>query len=254
MEVIKETSEIGVWKGGKPAGQLIRQSHGTGWEVQIGLRIKGSRKCAQQYFSDKKYGGTNAAYEAAKKWHQEKSDELGFTRNKYRYITDDIIEVKLGHGKTMVTNARFLPIVEAETWSLIVKGYCGTGSTPEKKGKRFHNVISGFKFVDHINRDRLDNRIENIRQSSLSENAKNINMHKTNISGVNGVYLSNDEGRPTWYAQWRENGKQRKRSFAVGKYGDEGAKKLAIEAREAADRRTGTTNGKEVAQKRPRLE
>jgi len=41
--------------------------------------------------------------------------------------------------------------------------------------------------IDHINGDRQDNRIENLRSVSRSENMRNCGMLKTNTSGTTGV-------------------------------------------------------------------
>ena len=45
--------------------------------------------------------------------------------------------------------------------------------------------------IDHINGIRSDNRFENLRDVTRSENKKNVGKYKTNVSGVNGV---------RWYA------------------------------------------------------
>lgn len=47
--------------------------------------------------------------------------------------------------------------------------------------------------IDHINGDRRDNRIANLRPSSRSENGRN-KAHKPNATGVYGVYLHKASG------------------------------------------------------------
>jgi len=42
--------------------------------------------------------------------------------------------------------------------------------------------------VDHINHDKADNRIENLRLASISQNKKNSRIYNNNSSGVTGVY------------------------------------------------------------------
>ena len=41
--------------------------------------------------------------------------------------------------------------------------------------------------IDHINRNKIDNRIDNLRVVSKSENGHNQNIHRTNTSGYPGV-------------------------------------------------------------------
>lgn len=51
------------------------------------------------------------------------------------------------------------------------------------------------KYVDHINRDKLDNRIENLRESSSSENLANKEKPCTNSSGYKNVVSIKSTGK-----------------------------------------------------------
>ena len=55
--------------------------------------------------------------------------------------------------------------------------------------------------LDHINRDKTDNRIANLREVSMSENLLNTNLRKNNTSGVKGVHFDIHTRR--WRAQFR---------------------------------------------------
>lgn len=44
------------------------------------------------------------------------------------------------------------------------------------------------EFIDHINGDRTDNRIDNLRNADFTINARNRLKNKNNTSGFNGVY------------------------------------------------------------------
>lgn len=55
------------------------------------------------------------------------------------------------------------------------------------------------KFVDHINRNRSDNRWSNLRKATFSENMKNQSLAKNNTSGFCGVHFDDHgRGRPRW--------------------------------------------------------
>lgn len=54
------------------------------------------------------------------------------------------------------------------------------------------------QFVDHINRNRADNRKQNLRCCDRSENMRNRSLQRTNTSGVAGVYF--DKERNKWTA------------------------------------------------------
>jgi hypothetical protein len=59
--------------------------------------------------------------------------------------------------------------------------------------------------VDHIDRNKLNNRIENLRLATNQQNNYNRGARKDSLSGFKGVYWSNTKNK--WYSQIRVNGK-----------------------------------------------
>ncbi|MGG8661114.1 HNH endonuclease [Streptomyces lividans] len=57
-------------------------------------------------------------------------------------------------------------------------------------------------YIDHINQNRSDNRIENLRLVSNKENSNNRSLSSRNKSGINGVSWCKRENR--WLVQARE--------------------------------------------------
>ena len=83
------------------------------------------------------------------------------------------------------------------------------------------------KQIDHINGNKLDNRIENLREVTHSENAMNVRIRKTNKSGTKGVCWDNT--RKKWKVAITAN----KKTINCGRYDDlELAELVAIEARD----------------------
>ena len=60
--------------------------------------------------------------------------------------------------------------------------------------------------LDHINRDKIDNRLVNLREATRAENKKNVIAQKNNTSGYKGV--SYFKRRRKWVAQICTNGKR----------------------------------------------
>jgi len=68
--------------------------------------------------------------------------------------------------------------------------------------------------LDHINRIRYNNRIENLREASRSCNLRNTGNQKNNKSGVKGVCKPKD--RSKWLTQITASGKQ----YNLGRFDD----------------------------------
>lgn len=80
--------------------------------------------------------------------------------------------------------------------------------------------------IDHVNGDRSDNRIENLREVSSLENSKNRKLQKNNKSGVSGVYFCNRT--KLWVSCISDNGVQK----IIGYFND---KLCAVSARIKAE-------------------
>ncbi len=81
------------------------------------------------------------------------------------------------------------------------------------------------KQIDHINRDKTDNRLINLRACTRSTNSLNRKTNSNNTSGVMGV--SYCKSRNNWLVQYR--------SKTIGRYP---TYQQAVEVRHGLDRRT----------------
>lgn len=61
--------------------------------------------------------------------------------------------------------------------------------------------------IDHVNGDKADNRIENLRQANNTTNHWNEAIRSTNKSGHKGIWWHKQSGK--WEAACRVNGKQK---------------------------------------------
>ena len=108
--------------------------------------------------------------------------------------SDDVVQVpiysKAGEYKgTLITNKQFEHLLDRK-WNLDQDGYA-----IRRGGKRFHRLVIGAEagqIVDHINHNKLDNRIENLRIVTSQENARNRRKQT-------GVFQRKENGK--WQAQ-----------------------------------------------------
>lgn len=89
----------------------------------------------------------------------------------------------------------------------------------DKKKLYAHRVVWLYVFgrgpeeeIDHINRDRKDNRLVNLREATRLVNAQNTGKHAKNTSGHKGVTFHAKLKK--WQVQMRANNK----TFYVGQY------------------------------------
>ena len=81
--------------------------------------------------------------------------------------------------------------------------------------------------VDHINRNTLDNRKENLRLATMQQNAMNRSVQPNNTSGIPGVSWRKDRNK--WRAFITINGKQKSLGLYENKEDAIAARKIAEE-------------------------
>jgi hypothetical protein len=140
-------------------------------------------------------------YLVAKKFLINISHHLGLVNNRVK-ILDDHIEIEANHGITL-TDIVFLPLFMPTIRNLqnsvsLIKQKGGSSDLIyssayirlAKEGEdvqTYHSLIMGGSFIDHINRNPLDNRLCNLRYSDYQHNATNKAPSIKDTEGINGV-------------------------------------------------------------------
>ena len=104
---------------------------------------------------------------------------IPLTQGKFALVDDDDYDRVMSHGGK---------------WYAVQMGHCWyamcrmPNSTKDGARALMHRVVlSGVEFVDHANRNGLDNRKTNLRQADRSKNAQNSKIRWDNKSGFKGV-------------------------------------------------------------------
>lgn len=118
-------------------------------------------------------------------------------------------------GKKVLINLEDLKKVQRTRWHLANTGY--PSSVFLGKRMLLHNLILQVKVglvVDHVNRNKLDNRKNNLRLVTPKENCRNGSLPKTNTSGYRGVTWCKKDKR--WKARLSLND----RTINLGQFKD----------------------------------
>lgn len=117
-------------------------------------------------------------------------------------------------------------VVLQHKWTLGSHGYITSGAG--KNQILLHRLLSNAPqnvYVDHINRNKLDNRKLNYRFCTNQENNRNKDLYSHNSSGITGVTWNKERNK--WQAQIVVNNK----NISLGRFDDfENAVKVRLDA------------------------
>ena len=137
--------------------------------------------------------------------------------------------IKLTQGKGAIVDDDCYERLSKYNWQYTYYGYASRGAFKEELAsgspsnilmhRELMNAPNGVD-VDHINGDRLDNRLENLRLCSRKENLRNTMKRMNTKKGVasskyKGIYWAKDRNK--WRATIRFNGK----NYHIGTFEDE---------------------------------
>ena len=118
---------------------------------------------------------------------------------------EGLIFVTVADGRSFVIDEQDFPVIAKRSWHITAQGYVATDI--DRKLVKLHNMLlnpAGTELVDHINRNKLDNRRENLRKCTKQQNCFNQSLRCTNSSGFKGVVF--DKRRNVYYSRIMHNG------------------------------------------------
>lgn len=148
--------------------------------------------------------------------------------NTNRYVKQaDFTEIYTIKGEVILVDNDDFDMVSKYCWYVSTKGYAY--SRKNKKHVSMHRLLMTPEKlqVDHINRNKLDNRKSNLRLVTNQQNQYNTRLPRNNTSGFKGVYYNKDCDK--WSAQITVN----KKTINLGLFEN---KELAIQARLLAEK------------------
>lgn len=119
-------------------------------------------------------------------------------------------QILLTQGRVAIVDDDRLEELSKFTWFVTGNGYAYRKTRIGNSTTSMHHAvlprIDGFD-VDHINGNRLDNRKENLRYATRSQNLRNRGAAKHSKSGIKGVYFHRATGK--WRAEMKIDGKSK---------------------------------------------
>ena len=137
-----------------------------------------------------------------------------------------------GRVRNNKTNRIMKPSTDKDGYKII-----SLTNDEKRKAHKVHRLVA-FAFldkndehteVDHIDQNKINNMVNNLRWTTKSVNQRNKSRQHNNTSGESGVCFH--KRCNYWVARWCDDEKRKFKSFSVNKYGDAEAKQHAINYR-----------------------
>jgi len=166
-----------------------------------------------------------------------KDGKKKINKNQYYYYEQAYYIIKLTKDKWMIAEdcKKTRKLLKKYCWHIGTDGYACT--SVDNSTKHWHQLFYNYErglVADHINNKKFDNRHDNIRIVTASENNRNTTIRSDNTSGKQGVfyYIDKRHGNHYWVVKITDNNhKNISKCFSIKKLGDEEAKRQAIEHR-----------------------
>lgn len=129
-------------------------------------------------------------------WKQELSALTQTKRNSYEIVNNDVIMYTNNTNVPFIIDKDDLEKVKQYTWMENKRGYI----VSTNGYKKLHHVIVGNPphglVVDHVDRNKKNNRKANLVFKTQTDNAKNRTVNKNNSFGISGVHYSTRKDLP----------------------------------------------------------
>jgi len=216
----------------------INKYHGNIVEMKRGYKFRNN------YFKNSDYNSPEDAYNATLNYKKQWCKDNNKIVNTYRIIEDYVL-VHLNKDYYMKVDPSHMSIVEKYKWKMQNNCSYPTTFIPESERAEderayipFHEMAFRFKNVNHKNMDKLDYRPNNIEEVTKTKkkwrsyHPYHADLRENNVSGYTGVYKVKTKKYEYWQVRGVDyNGKKIAKKFSVTRYGDTGAKSMAIDYR-----------------------
>ena len=159
---------------------------------------------------------------------KERALEANLKTNEYEF-KDNIVIGICSNGTKFYFDREDFELVKNFCWHINNRGYVAALDRSTGKAASLHRLImrpQKGEVVDHINRNKLDNRKSNLRVCNNADNLKNTSINKNNVSGFTGVFWC------TRRSKWESRIKINRKSIHLGYFT---SKAEAIKARVKAE-------------------